>query len=208
MNTYQKMIKLIPRISFVVSLLLLIAGMGLSYLPTHETYTYKNGVFVTHSWENWFYIAEKLVLYSVLTAAVIMTVTCIVSRLKWREKIVITLVRTWLIAIVCVFMVVFSDAAVFGLFGKDASAPQYYEFTDGTHTIVIEEESILLAGWGTIYQVKDDRTAVVIGTIHTDDGIRNEGNYQIEWFEDGADITYHTFFTHDSTDTETVKFEP
>ncbi len=83
--------------------------------------------------------------------------------------------------------------------------PKCFEFTDGKHTIVIEEESWLLGGWGTIYQVNDDDTALKLKGFSTDDGYRNQGNYDIKWHDDSADITYDN--GNSGRETVTVKFE-
>ena len=83
--------------------------------------------------------------------------------------------------------------------------PKCFEFSDGEHTVVIEEESWLLGGWGNIYQVNDDGSAQRLSRFSTDDGHRNEGNYDINWHDDSADITYDN--GNGGRETVTVKFE-
>jgi hypothetical protein len=83
--------------------------------------------------------------------------------------------------------------------------PKCFEFSDGEHTVVIEEESWLLGGWGNIYQVNDDGSAQRLSRFSTDDGFRNEGNYDINWHDDSADITYDN--GNGGRETVTVKFE-
>ncbi len=202
----EKIVKLVPKISFGVSLLLLVAGILLSHVPAYESYTYENGTIIVHSWQNWFACAAGLLLYLVPCGVAVVTVLCVFSKIKWKEKIAVNLMICWLVGFASLFMIVFGDAAAVGAVRREDLDPQCYTFTDGQHTIVIEETSFLFSGTGTIYQVKGDNTAVVIGTFGTDDGLRNQGVYQIIWSEDGAEITY--LFNHNVTRTETVKFEP
>jgi len=99
----------------------------------------------------------------------------------------------------------FSDIAINGLWQKSDYFPVCYEFTDGQHTIVIEEESFLLYGGGTVYQIKDNNNAVIIGNISTDDGGRNHGRYDIKWLNDGCEITYD--YDDNRKATEKVEFK-
>lgn len=207
MDTCKKMIRLVPILSFGGALLLLVSGILLSDVPANESYTYENGVIVVHSWEVWFSRIADLLLFLVLCGVAVVTVLCVVSKIKWKETVAVRLLISWLVGFVCLLMIVFSQEMIFGLFGSpDGYDPECYTFTNGQHTLVIKEESFLLGGWGTIYQVRNDNTAVVIGRFSTDDGLRNKGVYRIEWFENGAQITY--LFAHDGTRTETVHFEP
>lgn len=206
MNTCKKIIKFVPIISFGLSLLLLVAGILLSQVPAHESYTYENGVIIVHSLKDRLVFATGrlsfLVLCGVLFGAVVVSVLCVFAEVKWKEKTATKLMISLLVGVVCLFMIAFGNFAVV----KEDYDPQCYTFTDGQHTIVIEETSYLLGGWGTVYQVKDDNTAVVIGTFSTDDGLRNRGVYKIIWSEDSAEITY--LFNDNATETETVMFEP
>ena len=71
--------------------------------------------------------------------------------------------------------------------------------------MVIKEESWLLGGWGTVYQVEESGKAVVLKGFTTDDGYRNEGNYDIRWSDDSADITFNN--GQGGKETIMVKFE-
>lgn len=207
MDTCKKMIRLVPKLSFGGALLLLVSGILLSSVPANESYTYENGVIVVHSWEVWFSRIADLLLLLVLCGVAVVTVLYIVSKIKWKEAVAVRLLVSWVVGVACLFMIVFGDAAAVGMARREDFDPQCYTFTNGQHTLVIEEESFLLGGWGTIYQVRNDNTAVVIGRFSTDDGLRNKGVYQIKWFEDSAEITYREFFSG-ATNTETVHFEP
>lgn len=202
--------KLVPMISFALSLLLLVAGILLSQTPAHESYTYENGVIIVHSLKDQLVFATNrlsfLVLSGVLCGVAVVTVLYVFAEVKWKEKIATQLMISWLVGVLCLFMIAFGNFAAVGLASREDYDPQCYTFTDGQHTIVIEETSYLLGGWGTVYQVKDDNTAVVIGEFSTDDGLRNRGAYKIIWSEDGAEITY--LFNDNATETKTVKFDP
>lgn len=204
MDTCKKMIRLVPKLSFGGALLLLVSGILLSDVPANESYTYENGVIVVHSWEVWFSRIADLLLLLVLCGVAVVTVLCIISKIKWKEAVAVRLLVSWVVGVACLFMIVFGDAAAVGMARREDFDPKCYTFTDGRHTMVIEETSYLFSVNGTVYQVQDDNTAVVIGTFGTK--LRNRGAYQIEWFENGAQITY--LFAHDGTRTETVHFEP
>lgn len=204
MDTCKKMIRLVPILSFGGALLLLVSGILLSDVPANESYTYENGVIVVHSWEVWFSRITDLLLFLVLCGVAVVTVLCIISKIKWKEAVAVRLLVSWLVGVVCLFMIVFGNAAAVGMARREDFDPKCYTFTDGRHTMVIEETSYLFSVNGTVYQVQDDNTAVVIGAFGTK--LRNLGVYRIEWFEDGAQITY--LFAHDGTRTETVHFEP
>lgn len=63
---------------------------------------------------------------------------------------------------------------------------------DSKHTIIVEEQSFLLAGYGNFYEKKNFLFVKKIGSYLTDDGYRpfSDNRYSVEWLEDGAKITY------------------
>ena len=69
-------------------------------------------------------------------------------------------------------------------------SPEYYEYCHDDKRIVVCEYSWLLGGWGTVYQVGPDDRMTQIGRFGTDDGYRNQGEYDIKWEEDGISLTY------------------
>ena len=102
--------------------------------------------------------------------------------------------RNWnKIRLICgIVMVVISIFAFFmSVSGPMLDEPKCFEFSDGEHTIVIEEEAFMFGGWGTVYQVEESGKAVVLKGFTTDDGYRNEGNYDIRWSDDSAEITFN-----------------
>lgn len=63
---------------------------------------------------------------------------------------------------------------------------------DSKHTIIVEEQSFLLAGYGNFYEKRNLLFVKKIGSYLTDDGYRpfSDNRYSVEWLEDGAKITY------------------
>jgi hypothetical protein len=63
---------------------------------------------------------------------------------------------------------------------------------DSKHTVIVEEQSFLLAGYGNFYERKNFLFVKKIGSYLTDDGYRpfSDNRYSVEWLEDGAKITY------------------
>lgn len=197
--------KFLSGISVGLSLLLLLSAILFSNIPTSTSYLYENGRIVAHSWKSYFRMAENLVLCFSVAALVVSTAISMIEKITKREKGIKGLLRPWLVGLLCICMVMFSDSVAFGLFGEEYD-PEWYEFSDGQHTIVIEEKSFLLGGWATVYQVQKDQTATVIGSFSTDDGFRNKGAYEVNWFVDRAEITY--LFGPGGTKVETVQFAP
>lgn len=73
-------------------------------------------------------------------------------------------------------------------------------------SIIIVAVTFLLNGGAVVYQVNANNTAIVIGSLNTDDGGRNHGNYEIKWLDECVEITYNTFNSADSKLTESCKF--
>ena len=62
-------------------------------------------------------------------------------------------------------------------------------------------------GEGYIFQIQDDNSAILLEHFTTDDGGRNNGMYDVIWFNDHAEITYHTFVTENDKKTVVVNFK-
>jgi len=140
----------------------------------------------------------------ILTAVYIFI--CIAVKIKYKEDISGKIPLALLITAVCAVMLFFCDIMVCGLWTNEDYEPECYKFSDGQHTIVIEEKSFLLYGGGTVYQIMDNDKAVIIHQFDTDDGGRNNGNYSIKWYDDYAELTYNTFSGKDSKCTDKIKF--
>lgn len=203
----RKKRKCVPLILSAGSGILFAVSFGLSRLPKYPSYYWRDQEIVVRSWHD---IVDQLAAVLVIAAmlyTLIATVLRIAERIKSGERILGRILLLWGSCIVSCFLILLSDVNIVGLFRRADYDPAWFSFTDGQHVIVIEEESWLLFGGGTVYQIYEDDTAKVIGSISTDDGARNLGHYQIDWFERSAEITYHTFVTDTSVATKTVYFE-
>ncbi|MBQ8434521.1 MAG: hypothetical protein IJX24_00700 [Oscillospiraceae bacterium] len=171
------------------------------------TYSYKEGEITSYSWHNYFNVVSDIIFALVILLLLAQNVICIAMKIRTGEKIAKKVLISCLTAAACTVIILLGDIMVNGLYTKDDYNPEYYEFTDGNHTIVIEEKSFLLYGGGTVYQIKSNEEAVVIGKIRTDDGGRNNGDYEIEWFGDRVEITYNTFASEGDKVTEVAEFK-
>lgn len=140
--------------------------------------------------------------YLIVASCIVITILCIVERIRHDEDTAGLYVRMWIISGISAAILFVGAVLVESSSDTD---PKCFEFSDAQHTVVIEEESWLLGGWGNIYQVNDDGSAQRLSRFSTDDGFRNEGNYDINWHDDSADITYGN--GNGGRETVTVKFE-
>ncbi|MDE5557529.1 MAG: hypothetical protein K2J32_07520 [Ruminococcus sp.] len=204
MNITKKL-KLIPVVSLCVFFLICIVSYFIQDIPEKTSYVYQNHEIIVHSWHDSFELFIGLIFLLVLIASLVSTVMLIIVKIKSGEKIAGKIFLTWGSVVLCYVIFGFSDIMLNGLWQKSDYFPECYEFTDGQHTIVIEEESFLLYGGGTIYQIDSNNNAFVIGNISTDDGGRNHGRYDIEWSDNGCEITYD--YDNNRKATEKVKFK-
>lgn len=202
-------VKLIPVIALVISLVFLTVAFLVKDVAVTEfyTYSYKEGKITVHSWHDYFNVVSDIIFTLVILLLLAQNVICIAMKIRTGERIAKKVLISCLTAAACAVIILLGDIMVNGLYTKDDYNPEYYEFTDGNHTIVIEEKSFLLYGGGTVYQIKSNEEAVVIGKIGTDDGGRNNGAYEIEWFDDRVEITYNTFASEGDKATEVAEFE-
>lgn len=201
-------IKAIPLINILLSVLLLIVSFLLAKLPENKTYYYEHGSIVTHSWHDIFNGLTALFIKVILIVSAVLIIVYIRKKLKYKEKIAFEIVSVLASSVICLIITVFSNILVIGIWSDNDYYPVCYEFTDGVHTIVIEERSFLLSGGGTIYEIQDNNEAYILGSFTTDDGGRNNGHYDINWYNSCAEISYDTFNNaKDSMDTITVTFK-
>ncbi len=178
MNKFkQKLVKMIPVVSLCLFFLICIVAHFVLAIPEKTSYVYQNHEIIAHSWHDSFEMFIGIIFLLVLIASFVSTVILIVSKIKSGEKIARKIFLTWCSVFLCYLMWGFSDIILNGLWQKSDYFPECYEFSDGQHKIVIEEESFMLYGGGTVYQIKDNNNAVIIGHISTDDGGRNHGRY-------------------------------
>ncbi|MDE6781062.1 MAG: hypothetical protein K2J40_06355 [Ruminococcus sp.] len=205
MKITEKKLRLVSVLSVGVSLLACIISYFAGKIPPEISYIYRNNEIVAQSWRDNFELFLAVVFLFTVLAAFVTTVIFIAQKIKSKWKISGNILRTCGCVILCyvIFGFSFSMVTTDDLYDY---YPECYEFTDGQHTIVIEEESFLLYGGGTIYQIDDNNNAFVVGHISTDDGGRNHGNYDIEWSDNGCEITYDFCNLEHSKQTEKVKF--
>lgn len=202
----RRALRIIPAVQLVSAAVLLIISFFIRDIPVKVSHFYKNGRIVTDSWHETFSTIVAALMFIIIILTAVFIFICISAKVKHKEDISGKIPLAVLIAAVCAVMLFFSDIMVCGLWGNDDYEPEYYEFSDGQHTIVIEEKSFLLHGGGTVYQIMDNDKAVAIHQFTTDDGGRNKGNYDIKWYGDHADLTYSTFSSGDSKRTEKIRF--
>lgn len=202
----RRALRIIPLTELVLTSVLLIVSFFIKDIPEKKTYFYRNGRIVTDSWHNTFssLTCELVFIIIILTAVYIFI--CIAVKIKYKEDISGKIPLALLITAVCAVMLFFCDIMVCGLWTNEDYEPECYKFSDGQHTIVIEEKSFLLNGRGTVYQIMDNDKSVVIHQFTTDDGGRNNGNYSIKWHDDHIELTYSTFSTKDSKCTDKIRF--
>lgn len=188
-----KALKLFPFVALGAGVFLLLAAFLLRNVPEELRYTYENGEIVYHSWR---YSCEPLFLPSFIVLAALLlasALTWIVAGLKrWETgvKSALAAIGTLATLVACAFLWIITYMGVVGN-TIDEYEPDYYEFSNQTHTVVIEESSWLVGGFGKVFQIKDDHEAVEILRFYTDDGFRNGGNYQLEWYDDHVDMTFN-----------------
>lgn len=202
----KKALKIIPLIELGLAAVTLIAAFFISDIPAEYSFVYKDGRIIKHSWHNSFENLTIDLAFIILVLSAILIFIRIAAKIKSKENISPKISLTLISAVFCVIMIGFSDTMVCGLWRDEDYDPQFYKFTDGQHTIVIEERSFLLYGSGTVYQIMDNNDAIIIYNFGTDDGGRNHGNYIINWHDDHAELTYNTFDLKDSKNTAKIQF--
>lgn len=202
----KKMIKAVPFFQTGISIIALTVSFLIKDIPAKDTYTYINDRIVTHSWHDSFSLILLITAFMIAFTTLICIVIRIIQRKKSDEKTVRHIVILILSFIFCSAVLMTSHVIVDGFWTDDDYSPSYYKFSDNSHTIVIEERSFLLYGGGRIYQINGDHEAILIHEFSTDDGGRNNGNYEINWQDDYAEITYHTFNSNDSLRTDRIVF--
>ncbi len=202
----RKLTCIISAAVLVLSGLMFAVSFVIDDIPEKKSYIYESGRITTHSWHDTFENISAIVFMAVLFVAILLTVNAFIQKFRHKTDIVKIIVLIWLNTAICCILIFISNVVITGAYSEDDYNPEYYEFSDSGHTIVIKEESFLLYGGGVIYQVKENNEAFVIGEFFTDDGGRNNGNYEIEWHDDYVEITYNTFNLNGSKVTERADF--
>ena len=96
------------------------------------------------------------------------------------------------IGAVGVSVVVFVGVALSWLVSMDS---RYFTCVsdDGKHTLVVDEQAFLLAGWGDLYEKTSFCTMKKIGDYTTDDGYRpfSNGTFYFVWEDEGFELHYY-----------------
>lgn len=187
----RRIMTVFPWIELLLSVLIVGGILLLRKYPDTVTYTYENKEIISSSLhKNISSAALTLGFWIVVVWCIIITAICIFRRIKTDEDTSKLYSFTWIVTALCTVILFFgwfiSEDSLLGDYD-----PKCFEFSDAQHTVVIEEESWLLGGWGTVYQVEESGKAVVLKDFTTDDGYRNEGNYDIRWSDDSAEITFN-----------------
>ena len=203
---YEKTI-IVPAVSAAAALITLIVSLATARMKTECTYTYEQGQIISHSWKNIFEAVVFVLLAAILIFSAVNFAVLIASKVADRKKIGARMTFTIIAALFSAVILLFCDILVVGFWRDTDYDPECFEFTDGRHTIIIEERSWLLSGSTRIFQLTDGNNAVFLDSFSTDDGMRNLGYYEIKWADDSAEITYDTFIGENSKETVTLQFE-
>ncbi len=200
----RRALRIIPAAQLISAAVLLIVSFFIRDIPVKVSHFYKNGRIVTDSWHETFSTIVAVLNLIIIILTTLFIILCIIAKVRFKEDIVGKIPLILFITAVCTVMLFISDIIACGT--NNDYEPEFYEFSDGQHTIVIEEKSFLLNGGGTVYQIMDNDKAVAIHNFTTDDGGRNKGNYTIKWYGDHAEMTYNTFSSGDSRRTDKIRF--
>lgn len=185
-----------------------VLSMLYGIFPEKTYYFYYSKKIIELSWHN----AARVIVWIAIATAIIslvwLTVLKIIDAREQGKK------HKWLAAIkyICLWALVFilmflMTVFLFLRFTLRYDGDECFEFTDGNHKIVIQESSFLLSGHLSVFQINKDHTAEGIGGAGTDDGYRNYGNYEIEWFDEYVKITFCNGIRSDSFETIECEFE-
>lgn len=198
--------KNIPLINLALSIILLVVAFLIKDIPENETYIYENNRINSCSWHNVFEYIIAAIFILTLISCIVSTFVCIAEGRKLQERTAKKISFVWIIGVVCCAIILLSGVVVLDVWADDDFSPSCYKFTDGKNTIVIEEKSFMLSGTGTVFQIEDNDKAMMLCEFSTDDGGRNNGHYDIKWYDNCAEITYNTFVTEDSKRTLRIDF--
>lgn len=158
----------------------------------YETYIYTGERIIRQSWHDIVRVLIWIFLAIIAVSGVWLSVLKIIEMVKQEKKNgcriawkVIKLLFLWVIIFVVLFVI---SSGLYFRFTARYEGNTYYEFSDGNHTIVIEEESLLHFKDFRVFQINEDNTAICIGREKTDIGTRK---YDIEWFDEYVMITYY-----------------
>ncbi len=206
MENTTKRVKCVCGIMAAATVIIFVLSKVLSKVECNYTYKYISGEITTFSWHNTYSIALGIVFAMFTIGFVYSCIAMVIAKLKHKAKIMKLFLLTTAMYFMSVLFVYVSLISVVNTSEHEIYDTEWYEFSDGKHTIVVEEKSFLLYGGGVIYQVDSENNAEIISRFSTDDGGRNHGDYEIEWHEDYFLITYNNFSAESSKVTKRVSF--
>ena len=133
----------------------------------------------------------RLMITSIGLQAVVTTVLIAVD-LEEKKHRARDIAVTTVIGIVCIVLVLLPFISGFqsAIVRKSGYKAEYFTFGHDNHEIVIEERTYMNNSFGDVYIKDDDGSLRLIGMFDIDGGIRNNGNYELEWFPDKVSVTY------------------
>ncbi len=184
----KKIFKALIWVVLALDIIAVAVGVILQSPKVEYSYKFIDGEIVKKSWLDTFAIGSYV--YMAVAIVILIAALILIPRIRNIENSHRT--RNIIVSIVLipvsVVIILFSRTIVTGVHYN--YEPEYYEFSQDEHRIVVCEESWQSGGWGTVYQVNADNTAYVIGEFITDDGYRNYGEYEIEWLDEGVNVRY------------------
>lgn len=206
-NKSKKMMIFSLSTMFGVSIISLIFAFVIRNIPENISYVYVNKIIERHSWHDIYEFINEMICYLEFGVTIVSTIVFIIAKVQIKEKILKKTVSLWFVFVISTIMLLFSNIIVTGLYDENDYSPEYFEFSDNKHTLVIEEKSFLFDGKGYVFQIQDDNSAILLEYFSADDGGRNLGMYDIAWFNNYAEITYHTFINENDKETILVNFK-
>ena len=206
-NKSKKMMMFSLFIMCGISIISLIVAFFIRDIPENISYVYVNKIIERHSWHDIYEIINIIFFCLEFGVTIASTIFFIIAKVQTKEKTLKKTVSLWFAFVISTIMLLFSNVVVIGLYDENDYSPECFEFSDNKHTLVIEEKSFLLDGRGNVFQIQDDSSAILLKSFSTDDGGRNLGVYDIVWFNNYAEITYHTFINENDKETIVVNFK-
>jgi hypothetical protein len=161
----------------------------------YETYIYTGERIIRQSWHDIVRVIIWIFLAIIAVSGVWLSVLKIIEMVKQEKKNVcriawkvIQLLFLWVIIFVVLFVI---SSGLYFRFTARYEGNTYYEFSDGNHTIVIEEELFFFSGEFSVFQINEDNTAILIGGEMLRDVVPIKNNINIEWFDEYVIIAYN-----------------
>ena len=172
------------------------------------TYSYNGKEIIKHSWHDIFGVLMLISVVVFVVSAIVFSVLKIIELIKEKKRIVCNVLK---IVGIYLLVIIVAYAILLLLWFRYRFTNDYgksFEFTDGKHTIVIEEEY----GWlfdpidCRVYQIHDNGKVSKIGFLGRADLGADEDLYNLKWHDDRVEITYNTD-DNGTMKTEIIRFK-